>query len=628
MLFSRIVFLHFLKYINMKTNAIKIFFYLKILLFIGGFFLVNNLNAQKVSFTAKAPRVVSVGEQFRFVYTVNAQGSNLNSGSFENFAVLSGPNTSQSTSMQIVNGKMTQSFEISYTFILQAKKEGKFTVTPGSINVEGKEYNSNQVTIQVVKGKAPSANNGRSGNANTPSGTVSSDDLFLRMLVSKREVRRGEPIVATLKLYTKINLSDLGGFKAPDFNGFWSESLQQATSLDFQRENVNGQVYNAAVIQQHVLIPERTGTLTIEPAELTAVAQIAVQRRRSRSLFDQMFGSYQNVQKVLTSSTIKIAVNDLPPGAPAGYNGAVGNIKLNATLDPPETKTNEPVSLKITYSGTGNLKLIPDPNIKFPTDFEVYDPKVSNNYSAGASGFSGRKTYEYLLIPRHEGDFEIPAINFSVFDLESGKYKTLSAGPFPVHVEKGEGGEITAIDPGLYKEDVQVLGSDIRYIKTSDISLRQKDRPFFGSSTFHLSYAASLGLFALGLVLMRRQRQRSEDVVFMKNKKAGRMAQSRLKQAKTFLGQGDRNGFYKAVLDAQWGYISDKLNISQGKLNKENVRQSLVEKGIEENLVNQYLELMNRCEFAQFAPSGGEGELSGVYDKAADLIGKMEAAFK
>ena len=500
----------FFEKIKMEINISNSHHFLKKLLFFGIIFLANNLLAQKVTFTAQAPRVVSVGEQFRFVYSLNTQGSNLNSGNFEGFDVLSGPSTSQSTSMQIINGKMTQSFEVYYSFILRAQKEGKFTITPGSVNVDGKEYNSNQVTIEVVKGNAPAnSNNGNSGGNAIANGAVSSDDLFLRMSVSKREVLRGEPIVATLKLYTKVNLSDLGGFKAPSFNGFWSESLRQATNLDFQRENVNGQVYNAAVIQQHVLIPERTGTLTIEPSELTAVAQVAVQRQRSRSIFDQMFGSYQNVQKVLTSPTINITVNPLPAGAPAIYNGAVGNIQLKAALDPPAAKTNEPISLKITYSGTGNLKLIPDPNIKFPSDFEVYDPKISNNYSAGASGFSGNKTYEYLLIPRHAGDFEIPAINFAFFDLEFGKCKTLSAGPFPVHGEKGEAGEVTAIDPGMYKEDVKMLGSDIHYIKTNDIKLRPKDRPFFGSVSFYLSYIVSMGLFALSLILMRRQRQRN-----------------------------------------------------------------------------------------------------------------------
>ncbi|MEO1260483.1 MAG: BatD family protein [Bacteroidota bacterium] len=604
--------------------------FLKLFLLIGVLFWSDGLAAQKVTFTAKGPKVVGAGQRFRFSYSVNAKGSNFRPGNMEGFQVLSGPGTSQNTSMQMINGKVTQRITITYNYVLQAEKEGKFTIAPAKITVDGKEYTSNALTIEVIKGQQPSANNNGRSNppANTQAATVSNDDLFLRMLVSKREVMRGEPIVATLKMYSNVNLANLGNFKAPDYNGFWSETLKQAQNLDFQKENVNGKIMSAAVVQQHVLIPERTGTLTIEPAELTAVAQVPVQRRRSRSMFDQIFGGRQNVQKVLASARVEIKVNDLPFGAPAGYKGAVGDLRLNATLEPQETKTNEPISLKITYSGTGNLKLIPEPAIKFPTDFEVYDPKVSNNYSAGASGYSGSKTYEYLLIPRVAGDFEIPAVGFSVFDLKSKQYKNLSAGPFPVHVEKGEGGDFTAIDPGLLKEDVQVLGSDIRFIKTDEVSLRQKDRPFFGSASFYLSYLSALGLFAFGLVMMRRQRQRSEDVVFMKNKKAGQVAQRRLKQAKSYLDQGERNGFYKAILDAMWGYLSDKLNISQGKLNKEKTQQALAEKGIDTDLVDGLSGLLGRCEFAQFAPGGGEGELAGVYDEAADLIGKLEEAFK
>ena len=560
---------------------------------------------------------------------MNAKGKNLNTGSFKGFAVLNGPATSQQTSMQFVNGKRTQQFEMSYTYIIKAEKEGRFTITPGSISVDGKEYNSNQVTIQVVKGKAPSANNkGRSGGQNTPAqGTVSTDDLFLRMHISKREVMRGEPVIATLKLYTKVNLADLGGFKAPDFNGFWSETLREASNLDFQRETINGAVMNAAIIQQNVLIPERTGTLTIEPSELTAVAQLIV-NTGGKDWFGRPARRRQKVKRELASAKVNITVNDLPSGAPSGFNEAVGSIKMTASLDPMETKANEPISLKITYSGTGNLKLIPEPKLNIPPDFEVYDPKVGNNYSATASGFSGRKTYEFLLIPRHAGDFEIPAMHFTTFDIDSKKYQSYSAGPFPVHVEKGEGGEMTAIDPRLLKEDVEMLGSDIRYIKTNDFALRQKDRPFFGSAVFYLSYVSSLGLFLLGLAFMRRQRQRGEDVVFMKNKKAAKVAQSRLKQAKVFMDANDRNGFYKAILVAQWGYLSDKLNISHGKLNKDNIRETLVGKAVDETLVGQFIELMNRCEFAQFAPSGGEGELAKVYDEAAGLIGQLEGAFK
>lgn len=619
----------------MKRSFLQILFCLTVIALSGWYVEGNILLAQEVEFKASGPGRIENGQRFRFTYTVNQQGTNLKPGKMDDFQVLSGPNSSTSSSIQVINGNMTQSLKVSYTYILQAKKEGTFTIPSGSITVEGKKYNSNPVTIKVVKARSGQANansrsNGGNGsNRGTPAAGLSKDDLFLRMVVSKSEVRKGEPIIATLKLYTRVNLANLGSFKAPAYNGFWSETLQEARNLNFQRETIKGEVYNTAVVQQHVLIPERSGTLQIEPAELTAIAQVASQRqRRRRSLFDNFFGAYENVERLLKSPTLNIKVKELPGGAPAGYAEAVGNIRLSAVLDPPETKTNEAVSLKVTYSGTGNLKLIGEPKIKFPTDFEVYDPKISNSYSASSKGFSGSKSYEYLLIPRHEGYFEIPAISFTVFDLESNQYKTQTAGPFPVQVAKGEGEAVTAIDLGTIKEDVQQLGTDIRYIRTDNFELREKDRPFFGSASFYLSYALSLGAFVLSMFFVGRKRRQSEDVVYMKNKKAAKVAQSRLKEAKNFMEKGEREPFYRAVLDAQWGYISDKLNIPTGELNKEKIQDQLESKAVEPSLVKGYIDLMNRCEFAQFAPGGGEDELSSVYAEAERLIKAMESNIK
>ncbi len=593
------------------------------------------LEAQEVSFTARAPKVVSTGERFRLVYSVNAQGTDLEAGPFEGFGVLSGPSQSTSTSVQIFNGQMQQKVELSYTYILEASKEGKFTIPPARITVADQEYTSKAVTIEVVKGqRAGPANSGSAAPGGKPTpgnsdaaGAVGPDDLFLRMVVSQREALRGEPVVATLKLYTRVQLADLGGFKTPAFNGFWSETLRQAQQLNFQREQVNGQVYNAAVLQQHVLIPERSGTLEIEPAELTAIARIPV-RSRARSLFDDFFGRYRSVEKTLVSAPVDIQVKPLPAGAPAAFRGAVGDIRMEASLSTAEAQTNEAISLKITYSGTGNLKLLPEPEPDFPTDFEVYDPKVSNNFSAGARGFSGSKTYEYLLIPRHAGDFEIAVPPFAVFDPDARTYKAFTAGPFPVHVEPGEGGEVvTGIDPGRMKEEVNAIGSDIRYIRTGDFPLRDKDRPFFGSPSFYLAYALAFGLFLLILFIGRQRRKRREDVTYMKNKKAGRVAQSRLKTAKKHLDQQDRGPFYQEILNALWGYLSDKLNLPQAELNKEKVGRELEARQVAAPLADAFIGLIDRCEFAQFAPGDSEERLSGVYQEAAELIGKLEKAF-
>lgn len=606
---------------------------LQLIVFWAILFSSKGIFAQDVRFTLRGPEVVAVGERFRVSYAINEQGTNMETGKFEGLKVLSGPNRSTSTSVQIVNGQTTQSIEVAYNYILVAEKEGTFYVPAAKITFEGKNYNSNTLKVKVVKGRQ---NNSRSpgaatsgNNATTPEASISSEDLLLRMLLSKREAMQGEPIIATLKMYTRINLANLGNYKTPAFNGFWSEILQQAQQIRFKREEYNGQIYNTAIIQQHVLIPERTGDLTIEPAELTAIAQIPIKSRSRRGFFDDFYQRYQNVEKTLKSPSASIKINPLPAGAPASFNGAVGNMKLSASLDPQETKTNEAVALKITYSGTGNLKLIAEPDLKFPSDFEVYDPKVSTNFKANVNGFSGNKTYEYLLIPRHEGDFEIPALNFAVFDLTSKTYKNFTAGPFPLKVEKGEGGEnITGFDLGMMKEDVRELGSDIRFIRVNNFALQKKGQPFFGSLSFYLSYLIGLILFFIVLYLARQQRKRSEDVVYMKNKKAGRLAQSKLKEAKLMMDKGDTSGFYKETVNALWSYLGDKLNIPQGELSKEKVRTGLANKGVGEDMIQEYIRLVDQCEFAQFAPGGANEKMANLYGESIQLINQLEQTLK
>ncbi len=581
---------------------------------------INTLSAQDVQFTAQAPSQVSIGDRFRLVYTVNQEATDLKIDNLKGFDILSGPNRSSSTSVQIINGKMSQSIKLSFTYLLQAQKEGTFKLPPAKVTVDGKTYLSNSVVIKVIEGTPNAGSSGR--NRKSSGSEVSNDDLFLRMLVSRRKALQGEPIIATLKLYTRVNLANLGNFKSPAFNGFWSEILKKAEQINLQREQINGQTFNTAVIQQHVIIPERSGKLTIEPAELTALVRV---RAAQQSGF---FSRYQNVEKQLTSAEVTIDVSPLPARAPAGFSGAVGDIKVNATLEPQETKTNEAVSLKITFSGTGNLKLIEQPYIKFPPDFEVYDPKIGANYRPGARGYSGSKTFEYLLIPRHEGAFEIPQLNFSYFDLNDKTYKTAAVGPFPLNVQKGEGNaDNTGIDFGTMKEDVREVGSDIRFIRTNTFALQPKDRPFFDSFSFYALYL--LGILAFGSLLffLNRRKQRQSDLVYMKNKKAGRLAQNKLKTAKQKLDQGDEKAFYSETVTALWGYLSDKLNIQQKELSKNKVKESLARYQVEGTLIQSYIDLIDRCEFAQFAPGAATGTMTDVYNDAVELINQVERSF-
>ena len=356
-------------------------------------FSIGGLIAQNVSFSAKGPRVVRTGERFRLTYSINQQGAEFQPGEFNGFTLLSGPNMSTSSSVQIVNGQMTQSVEIQHNYILVADKEGKFTITPGKATFQGKSYTSNAVTIEVVKGNTNATTQGNS-NRNGNNVDIPKESLFIRMLVSKKEVMKGEPIVATLKLYSRVGIRQLTDYTAPTFDGFWSETLKSPQEISQQRENVNGTIYQTAVIQQNVLIPERSGTLTIDPAELTAGVQVKSQRRGSGSVFDEFFGGrVQIVEKIIKSGAIKLNVKTLPGARPANFSGAIGDIKLDANLSENKVKANDAVTLTINYSGTGNLKLISPPALKLPPDLEVYDPKISNNYNASSKGFSGNKRF-------------------------------------------------------------------------------------------------------------------------------------------------------------------------------------------------------------------------------------------
>ena len=340
-----------------------------------------------------------------------------------------------------------------------------------------------------------------------------------------------------------------------------------------------------------------------------------------------MFGSYQNIEKKISSPALTIDVKPLPSPKPAGFTGAVGALKYSATIDNQEVVTNDPISLKVSISGNGNLKLIDPPKVKLPPDFELYDPKVSNNVSANANGQSGSKTVEYLMIPRHAGTFEIPAIPFAYFDPKSKSYKSLSAGPFTINVAKGENDNLTLIEPGVVKEDLRVLGSDIRFIKTNDFPLKNKNKYFLGSIPFFLTYIGSLGLFFLAFFFVRKKKEEMADTVGVRNKKAAKVAQNRLKTAKSHLTSGAQTEFYKSLLQALWGYIADKLNMSTGELNKENIRSAMTAKGIGEEMAEKFIGLIDQCEFAQFAPSSGGDSLESIFTKASELITQMENEF-
>lgn len=582
-----------------------------------------NLSAQDVRFTAQATNVVEVGEQFRLIFSVNAKGSDLKMPSLKDFNVLSGPSTSSSTSMQVINGQVSQSSSFSYTYILQGIKIGKYSIGSAIITVNGKQYKSNPLSVEVVKGSGNGVQNQQrnKGTANTTMADVKGDELFVRVNVDKTNVYRGEPLMATIKVYTKLSLAGFENMKFPSFKGFFSQDMETPSNVNLQRENVNGQIYNVGLLKRVVLYPQKSGELFIEPFELECVVR---QQVRNKNFWDDFFGSYQNVKKKVVSPQVRINVKQLPDNAPDGFCGAIGKFNMTANINTKKVKTNDGITLKITISGTGNLKLIDTLNVKLPSDFEKYDPKISNDFKSSTEGASGSKTFEYLIIPRHSGDFTIPPIEFTWFDLGSKQYKNVTSDEFKIHVDKGNDDESATVVSGMTKEDVKFIGSDIRFIKKNKFEVKKKGKLFFGSWLFIFLYILSLAIFIVLYIVMREKIKQNANLVLVKNKKANKISRKRLKTAAQFLKQNDKSQFYNEILKALWGYLSDKLSIPVVDLSRETALGHLQKHQLNPELIANVMQLIENCEFAHFAPSSDAFQMDKIYNEASDIIGELE----
>lgn len=601
-----------------------------VFLLIGFVLFENNVFAQEVTFQGKAPRAVAVGQQFRLTYEVNARSENFRTPNLTGFNILSGPNLSSSSSVQIINGSVTQSVNNTYTFILVAQKEGKYTIPPAAVDVKRKKYDSNPVDIEVVKGNANAQSQGQSGQqqtrqqTNIPQNEISDQDIFVRISVDKKNVYQGQHITATLKIYTKLSLQGFENVSFPKYKGFWTQEIPTPDQISLNQENVNGVIYNVGILQKILLYPQQTGELEIEPLVVDAVVAQQV-RRRSRSVFDDFFGSgFQRVPVNLESKPVTINVKPLPENKPESYTGAVGSMKMYAGIDADSVKANEAITLTVKITGTGNLKLVDAPKINFPPDFDVYDPKVSTNIKNKESGSSGSKTFEYLFQPRHAGQYRIPSIKFSYFDVNSKQYKTLSTNEFKISVERGEQEETQTVVTGLSKEDIQFIGSDIRFIKTDPIRLLKKGYFIFGSRLFILTYVISSVLFVSIIVLRRNQIKRNANVAQVKNRKANKISKKRLKLAASYMKSNKEVEFYDEVAKTLWGYVSDKLTIPVADLTKDNVRDELNKKEVNDELVDQFVQVLDKCEYARFAPSKDGSQKEEIYKEASDVIISLE----
>ncbi|MBE9601462.1 BatD family protein [Pedobacter sp. MC2016-24] len=588
------------------------------------------LSAQDIKFTASVSKnQVGTGEAFEISFSVNGNIEKFSPPQFNGFQVYSGPN--QSSSMTSINGNTTMSLSLSYDLL--AVKEGEYTIGPATVVVNGKQIRSNSVKVKVVKGQAVTQQHNQGGGNNQqqvqdrqPEGKPAdiSKRLFIRAVPNKTNPFQGEQVTVTYKLYTNIELVDNALDKLPDFNGFWSQEIKNNDpNVRWETENYQGSRYNVAVLKQIILFPTRSGKLVLDPLGMTFLVRQAVQ---SNDPFDMFFGSYKDAKYKIKSAVVPIQVKPLPEaGKPADFGGAVGNFTLKASLDKPAVKANEAINYSLKISGSGNLNLMNAPAVNFPADVEKYDPKITDKITESLSGLSGSRQYDYLLIPRHEGNFTISGVNFSYFNPATQRYVTLTAEPFAVKVAKGDpGSNVTAFTSGN-QQDVKLLSKDIQYIRTSDSGLIKSDSEFHGSIGYYFLLLIGPIAFAAAMVWRNRNRENNKDQVKVRERNANKMASKHLANARNQLSGGNEKAFYEAIYKGLYGYLSHKFNIDAADLSLENIKERLEESGVGEARIAQLTETLNLCEMARYAPVSGISQQE-VFDKAKNIINDIENA--
>jgi hypothetical protein len=592
-----------------------------------GFFILSSLTvtAQDVTTVqAEYPSVVMVGQQFTVQWTVNSGGGEFAAPSFEGFYKLMGPQTSYTSSTQIINGKMSHQTSYSYVYYLQATKEGKYVIAPAVFTLKNKTYTSDSMRIEVINANTQRQNVQTGGDTDAESNIKSAgNDIFLNLSLNRKEVYLGEHIVATVKIYTKVNLSGINEIKYPPFTGFLKVDLETPPITSLRQENVNGTIYGTGVIQQFLLYPQVTGEITIDPVQISVLVQQKV--GQDDSFFGDFFATYQTLPKAVISQAAKINVKQLPGVKPDDFSGVVGKLDLNATVSKDTVNVNDAVNFKVTISGNGNLKLAAVPVLKLPPDVEIYDPKILDEIRNGTNGTSGQKTFEYLLIPRHYGDFTIPPVSYSYFNTSKGQYERLTTDEFHFHARKGteQNTEITVYG-GVSKEDIKYVGKDIRFIKSDPGRLLKSSNIILSTRPFYTAYASALFVFLLVLFVRREHIRRNADLNAVRNRKAGKVAVKRLHEASKCLNHGQIDRFHEEILKAIWGYLSDKLNIPVSELTRNSAVNALTEKGIEEVKIKNLTDILDSCEYARYAPASSGTEAAVVYEGASQLIRSVE----
>ena len=596
-----------------------------------------------VTIRVQAPSEVIQGDRFRIAYIVNTSDvDDFRIDAFEGLVELYGPSRSQSSSYSIINGKATSSSSVTFTYTVTTDKAGTFRVPAATVTSGGKTVKSASPQITVLPGG--SAGSGGSGQGGAGQGgqahsqqadrmrtqsvgdRIGSKDLFIAVTASKKRVFEQEAVLLTYKLYTLVNVSELMG-KMPELDGFHVQEINRQKQPELKMEHYNGKNYGTVVWSQYVVFPQQTGELKIPEIKYEATV---IQQNRSADPFDIFFGGgsmMQEVKKTVMAPAVTLHVDALPTPKPSNFSGAVGKFSLSSSLTPQALKSNDATTLRLRVSGTGNMKLMNAPEVAWPKDFERYDPKTEEKTKIGPNGSTGEVLFDYIAVPRHQGKYELPPVEFCYFDPDARAYKTLTSEGYTIDVAKGKGGSASS-GSNLSKEEIEMLNSDIRFIKTGTPTYQTGDSAFFGSRRYWAYYIGSLLAFIVLAVAFRRYMVANADLVGRRGRKASKAATKRLKVARKLMQQNDATAFYEETMKALWGYVSDKLNIPVSELSKDNVRDKLTDRNISETLITQFLTTLDDCEFARFAPGDPAATMDKIYASAEEVINKMEGELK
>lgn len=575
---------------------------------------------------ADAPAEVAVGEQFRLTYTVNTQNVNgFRVGTIPaELEVLMGPSTSSQSSFQMVNGHTSSSSSITYTYIICANKAGTYSIPAAHISVGGKTIASNQLRIKVSGTSRQGAQGQGEGGLRPAGSRISGSDLFIKVSANKRRVHEQEPILLTYKVYTLVDLTSLKG-NMPDLKGFHTQEVQLPQQKSYKIETVNGRPYRTVTWSQYVMFPQITGKLEIPSITFDG---IVIQQNRDVDPFEAFFNGgsgYVEVKKKIKAPGLTIQVDPLP-ARPAGFSGGVGSFTISAQLNKTDIKANNPVTLRVIVSGRGNLKLIKKPEVKFPKDFDTYDAKVTDKTKLTSNGVEGNMVYDFLAVPRNQGKYEIPPIEFVYYDTEANAYKTVKTQAFTLNVAKGSGSASVSDYTGDAADDQ--LNKDIRGIKTGDADVHDIGDFFFGSTAYWVAMCVLAAIFVSLFVVFRHRAIANANIDRMRGKKANKVATKRLKKANRLMLDSKASLFYDEVLRALWGYVGDKLSIPVEKLSRENISQRLAERSVGDETIALFIGALDECEFERYAPGDVKGNMSKTFEAAMTAIMRIEETMK